>query len=65
MGSGKRRSVAEILKRIEDEKRARDHYHQHAEMVRSRDDYHGIQDCGSDLRDIQCWIDALEWSLGD
>lgn len=42
-----------------------DHYKKHLLMCYDLGDWHGVEDAGSDIRDIESKIRALEWVLGD
>lgn len=57
------KSAKQIRDRIAEEETRREHYVKHVTVCQNQHDYHGIQDTGSDLRDIDQRIVALRWVL--
>jgi len=40
-----------------------DHYIEHLDVCKDKRDWHGVEDAGSDIRDIESEIKALKWVI--
>lgn len=52
-----------VLDRINQLEEKKAHYVKHIDVCRASEDWHGVEDAGSDVRDIEAQINALEWVL--
>lgn len=53
----------QINERISELEVRRVHYLEHAAITLTSEDFHGVQDAGSDLRDIDSELSGLRWVL--
>lgn len=59
------RDASEIAIRIATLEEQRDHYVKHLDVCKDKQDWHGVEDAGSDIRDIEAEIKALKWVTGE
>jgi hypothetical protein len=58
------KTFGEVVSRINDLKARRALMSEYLDLKRREEDWHGVQDAASDLRDIDAEMKGLEWVVG-